>query len=420
MKTLNSISVSVSLALVAACATNNHTDNQPVVGGDDSTHDHGGDGSGGGSGSGSGGGTAAACPLGSSTFTTVLGADVHQRQMASLAIDLSGNVYVAGSVDSSFITNVFLGTAEIAASGQLGTVLPYGSLVATDAAGDLFVAGSFTSRIDFGNGLVLNPMGNIDVFVAKLDAKGHLLFAKALNLCGDGVSALAVAKDGRIAVSGSAMGTVVLDASGEIVFSVDAFGKVAFDAKGDLVIAGTVANATDMFVASYDVGGRQLFEQTFAATSSFVGAVVVDTSGNIAVVGYTAGTIDLFGTRIVAHAETEVGRTDGAFLLVVDSAGSLVLAKNLQMTEANGVAFDQNGNIFIAGADTSGMAFNRLVSVVEVDTRGQLTELTSISGTNGRALSLAIDACGSLYVALTLQPGGGISPIQLLVEKLSL
>ncbi len=416
MKSLSSVAVSISLALVA-CGTNTNVDKGQQEGTSDQ-----GSGSGSSSnGSGGGGGSsAAACPLGAATFTAVVDADVNQRQMASLALDLSGNAFIAGSVDSTSITNVFLGVQEILASGQLGVMLPYGSLVATDASGNLYVAGSFTSRIDFGNNIVLNPMGNIDVFIAKLDAKGHLIFAKALGLCGDGVAALAVAKDGRIAVSGSAMGTAVLDANGEILFALDVFGEIAFDAQGDLVIAGTVAGGTDMFVAMYDPSGTQVFDQTFTATSSSVGAIAIDANGNIAIVGYTTGTIDLFGTRIVAHAETEVGRTDGAFLLVIDRSCSLVMVKNLNMTEANSVAFDLSGNIFIAGATTSGMAFNRLVEVVKVDIRGQITELTSISGPNGRGLALALDACDSLYVALTEQRAGGISPIQLLVQKLAL
>ena len=60
------------------------------------------------------------------------------------------------------------------------------------------------------------------------------------------------------------------------------------------------------------------------------------------------------------------------------------------------------------------------ISVLNVDTGGRLTVLSSISGINGRALSLAVDACGALYLALTRQPGGGINPIQFLVVKLAL
>src|SRR5438874_2410704 len=71
------------------------------------------------------------------------------------------------------------------------------------------------ATIDLGAG-AMTPMGNIDVFVAKLSASGKLIFAKQLGLCGDGVQSLAVDRTGRIAISGTVMGTVVLDAQGEL------------------------------------------------------------------------------------------------------------------------------------------------------------------------------------------------------------
>jgi hypothetical protein len=400
MKKLGSF---MALAFMCACVSTHHTDDQPVSGGDD------GHGPQNGSGSGSGSGGAAVCPLGAPEFTSVLAPDVGSLANASLAVAAAGNAFVASA-----------GIFDISAAGDVTAGLGFGDFVAVDAQGNLFVAGAFSSRIDFGNNIVLNPMGNVDVFIAKLDAKGKVVFAKALDLCGDGISAMVVAKDGRIAISGSAMGTVVLDANGEEVFSVAAFGKIAFDSKGDLVVAGSV-DGGGMFVAMFDATGKAAFDQTIAGGDVFVGAVAIDANDHIAIVGYTTGTIDLFGTQIVAQSGQDVGRTSGAFLLVVDDACNAVMAKDLSMVEANGVAFDANGNIFVVGANTSGNTFDRLINVTEIDVRGQVNVLASVAHDNGRALALAIDACGSLFVALTHQvPNDGVNPLQLQLIKVAL
>jgi hypothetical protein len=416
----------VSLAFAGACVSSHHQDDQPVVG-DDGTHDHGDDlGSGSGSGSGTGSGSSAAsCPFGSPTYVTevITPFGVSPRQDANIALGLAGGVFVAGSVDTPAITNVFLGVDQISPTGTtLTEVLPFGSLVATDATGNLFIAGAFTSRIDFGNGVVLEPMNNDDVFVAEIDVKGNLVFARALNECGDGLSALAVAKDGRIAVSGSGMGTLVLDAKAENLMTLDVSGKVAFESKGELVVAGTVANATDMFVAVFDTSGKQLLEQVFDATSSVVRGIAIDANDHIAIVGWTEDMLDLFGTQILARYSPEVGRVDGAFLLVVDSSLDKVLVSGLEIVEANSVVFDGKGNVYLAGATTSAMVFNRLIAILKVDSGGRITFLSSptIDNLQGRGLSVGIDACGSLYAAFTHQLMFGVSPITLIVEKFAL
>jgi Beta-propeller repeat len=51
------------------------------------------------------------------------------------------------------------------------------SAVATDAAGDIYVAGYFYGSVDFGSG-VLTSAGGADVFLAKFDASGACLWSK--------------------------------------------------------------------------------------------------------------------------------------------------------------------------------------------------------------------------------------------------
>ena len=398
MRSLYSIAVSVSLALIGACGTNHNVDQQEGTNNDQGGPADNGTG-GGGSGSGS---SAAACPIGAPTFGTQIAQSFFEQRL-NMAVDASDNVLLAGSFDAVNYPSAtaFVGIDEISAMGKLTSLLSFGSLVATDAQGDIFVAGSFTSRIDFGNGLVLDPMGNIDVFIAKLDAKGHVVFAKDLGLCGDGAAAMVVAKDGRIAISGSAMGTVVLAANGDMQFTVAEFGQIAFDSTGDLVIAGSSTQVSLAFLEMVDASGVVVFDNQIQGTAR-ISAVTFDMNDNIVLVGDTTATVDLFGTTITAQFAIEPGRITGAFLAVLDKTCAVQSVRDLGIVEANGVAIDANGQIFVAGAIVADNNFDRYIEVVKVDVRGimSVVDLGIGQNVNGRADAIAVDACGSVFVAL--------------------
>src|SRR5258706_551267 len=166
MRTLDSIAVAISLALVGACGTDHGDKGQQEGASNDNQNTN------------EGGGVVEACPIGEPTFVDVL-APSNPLQQMGLAIDANGDVFVSGSIDGPFRDAAFFsGVSELSPSGAVLASLSFGSLVAADANGNVFVAGAFTAPIDFGNGVVLSPMGNIDVFFAKIDAKGHVVLAK--------------------------------------------------------------------------------------------------------------------------------------------------------------------------------------------------------------------------------------------------
>ncbi|MGE5181102.1 MAG: SBBP repeat-containing protein, partial [Acidobacteriota bacterium] len=384
-------SAALSLALVAACGvshptTDNGQSNGTVNGGSTQT----------------GGGTAASCPLGEATLNVNLGA-ASATSLLDLAIDANANVFVAGD----------FGLQAFSAMGSALFSLPAGTLVRTDAQGNIYVVGSFTSRIDLGAGVMV-PNGNIDVFVAKLDVKGKILFVKQLGLCGDGVMSLAIAANGRIAISGTAMGTVVLSASGDVLFSLQQSGFVAFDSKGNVYIASTLAAGVEigasvaqmgdtLRIMKVDLSGNVVFSQTFQGTARFNG-IAIDASDHIQLIGETRGTIDFFGTSVTARTAGESGFVSGAFLVELDTTCSLVLVRDLGMVEANGIAIDLDGNIFIAGATTVNTGFFRAIAVMKIDVRGVMSNVDlGLAAQNGRALALAVDACGAVYVAVVQQ-----------------
>jgi hypothetical protein len=88
--------------------------------------------------------------------------------------------------------------------GAVGDPGTRGAGVASDAFGDVAVAGSFTAEtIDLGFGPVAHE-GGLDAFVAKLDAQGEPLWARTAGAADDQqVEAVATDKDGNVVVVGS-------------------------------------------------------------------------------------------------------------------------------------------------------------------------------------------------------------------------
>ncbi len=112
-----------------------------------------------------------------------------------IAVDGSGNVYVTGYFSSSTLTfgsttlsnaglvNIFV--AKYNASGNAvwaksagGNLFDSGMSIVVDGNGNVYVSGSFQSpTANFGS-LTLNSAGGQDIFVAKYDPSGNVLWAK--------------------------------------------------------------------------------------------------------------------------------------------------------------------------------------------------------------------------------------------------
>lgn len=135
---------------------------------------------------------------------------LYRVQPKSISTDGAGNIYVAGifngSVDfdpasgvqqqlSSIVPMGFL--LKLDASGNFVWVKQIGGIedtvsshnqanaVATDAAGNVYVAGGFMGTASFGNTSLVSE-GMMDVFVAKLDGNGSYQWAKRVGSTWDG------------------------------------------------------------------------------------------------------------------------------------------------------------------------------------------------------------------------------------------
>ena len=258
-----------------------------------------------------------------------------------VAVDASGNVYVAGYTNGGLDGNTLTGTDDFFvtmydSSGnkvrtkQLGVAgTDTGAIgVAVDASGNVYVAGYTTGGLD-GNTLT----GTEDFFLTMYDSSGNKVRTKQLGVAGAYTMAVGVAVDanGNVYVAGYTTGG--LDGN---------------------TLSG--AGSEDFFVTMYDSSGNKVRTKQLGVAGKGTAAygVAVDASDNVYVTGYTTGGLD---------GNTLSGVYD-FFVTKYDSAGNKVRTKQLGAAgvspDAYGVAVDANGNVYVTGDTDGGLDGNTL------------------------------------------------------------
>ena len=264
---------------------------------------------------------------------------------SGLSTDRTGNVYVTGSFQSPTITfgpytltnagsyDIFL--AKYDSSGNIGWVKNFGGSgadegysVATDALANVYVTGFFTSpSISFGIYTLINA-GADNIFLAKYDSLGNVLWAKNNGGTG-GVIGCYVAADS----SGNAYITGDYG-SGSITFGSDT-----------LINAG----GNDAFLAKYTSSGNVDWAKRIGGIGNEVGwCVAVDKSNNVYVTGSFDSTSLTFDTITV---QRPVVHNDPMFIAGYDSSGHALWAKALGSggNTKNSVASSPSGCLYIGG-----------------------------------------------------------------------
>jgi hypothetical protein len=259
----------------------------------------------------------------------------------AVAVDGAGNVYVAGSTSGDLDgvgvgdplfggTDLFL--AKFGPSGNLLFTRQLGTEptdeargVAVDGAGNVYVAGSTSGDLD-GVGIGDPLFGGVDLFLAKFDPSGNLLFTRQLGTVpNDEARGVAVDGAGNVYVAGNTSGD--LDGVGG----------------GDPLFGGG-----DLFLAKFGPSGNLLFTRQLGTPADDTGnAVAVDGAGNVFVAGSTSGDLDGVG-----GGDPLFGGGD-FFLAKFDPAGNLLFTRQLGTVpadEARGVAVDGAGNVYVVGS----------------------------------------------------------------------
>jgi hypothetical protein len=266
-----------------------------------------------------------------------------------LAVDVSGNLFVTGSVWGTADVGTGVVTSpsgamfvsKLTALGEPAwskTFLPAsntdyveGHDVAIDAAGHLLVSGSVYGSVDLGGGLVSSTtLANPNGFLLELDASGGYVGHKKLP---DGV----FPKQLRIGSGGGGVLTGVYSGAPDL---------------GAGPLPSTVAS-TDvfMFVTGIDASGTSLWSKGFGKIGLVQRPeITIDPTGEIAVAGTYQGVID-FGTgQLVSSLNGTLG---SVFVAKLGPTGNAQWARSFDLTQSttnvSGLGIAPDGDVVVAG-----------------------------------------------------------------------
>jgi mRNA-degrading endonuclease HigB of HigAB toxin-antitoxin module len=332
------------------------------------------------------------------------------------------------------------------AQGQYsGNNEEFGQSIARDNLGNSYVTGYFYGGVTFGSTTLISS-GGYDVFIAKYDAAGHVLWAKkAGGLYDDNSNSIAVDGSGNSYITGyfygsATFGSTTLTSSGSgdvFVAKYDASGnavwamqpatgslqgtRIAVDGPGNSYLTGyfygsaTFGNTTltnssgsgDLFVAKYDAAGNVLWANQASGTDYEYGqSITVDGSGNSYVTGYFYGSATFGNTTLISSGNDDV------FIAKYDTSGNVIWAKEAVGTDyeyANGIVVDGSGNSYVTGyfygsatfGDTTLTSSNGSddVFIAKYDTAGNVLWATQTGGIGDEyGQSIAVDGSGNSYV----------------------
>jgi hypothetical protein len=291
-----------------------------------------------------------------STFVSGSGNDTGR----SIAVGAGGTVYVTGQTNSSdFPVTVGVPQASIgggydaflfklSAAGHLlystfigGSSTDDGRGVAVDSSGNAYVAGNTSSQNFFTTSTIGNPSTySTNVFVAEVNPTGTAYLYSTLlgGSSGQSESGIAVDSSGNAYITGNTY-------SSDFPVTVGSYQTSA-------------PSYTNAFVTKLNPAGSGLIYSTYLGgtnNNTFGNAIAVDSKGSAYVTGYTTST-----TFPVSKGSFQAtpGGAQNAFITKLNPSGSALSYSTLLggtgPDQANAIAVDTSGNVYVAGTAGSG------------------------------------------------------------------
>jgi hypothetical protein len=268
--------------------------------------------------------------------------------------------------------------------------------IAIDSNANSFITGYFDgSTVTFDSIVLTNAGGDKDIFIAKYDPTGNVLWAKGAGGNDNDMSyGVAVDANGNSYIAGGfrsasiTFGSFYLSNSNPLGGEYDVFvvkydptGNVLWakkgsgtsddkafgltvDLNGDLYVTGAFGSPTiafgstnlsntgggaDIFVVKYNPLGNVIWAKCVGGNNFDAGfSIKTDLSGNPFVTGDFFSTVINFGGTAI----TDTGNTDNVFILKFDPSGNEIWANSaggIYGDEGKGITVDAHGNSYITG-----------------------------------------------------------------------
>ncbi|MFN0190268.1 MAG: T9SS type A sorting domain-containing protein [Bacteroidia bacterium] len=285
-----------------------------------------------------------------------------------------------------------------------------------DALGNVYTIGRFNNTVDMdpsASVFNLTSFGGTDVFIAKYDVTGNLVWARQFGGIGN--------DDGYV-ISIDALGNIIT--TGYYQFTID------FD-PGPSVYNLTAAAEPDIFISKLDPSGNFIWAYSIGGSGTDYGLFsTIDPSGNINLTGQFSGTVD-FDPGPAVYTLNSQGGSD-IFILKINASGNFLWAKSIGGTDSdfgNAIAVDGNDNILITGCFSSTVDFNPSIGIFNLTSFSAPYDIFQLKlDVNGNFLwavaygnsgfefgkSIAADSFGNVYFnglftgTIDFDPGAGI------------
>ena len=311
-----------------------------------------------------------------------------------------------------------------------------GKDIAIDTQGNIYVLGVFRDFDITIEGVTLINAGDDDIFLAKYNPNGGLIWVTSINgQATDFTAKLLIDKNNDVYVSGGfssptlTIGTTTLTNSGSYSFF-----TAKYNSSGQVIWAKNNMNsnlnasiiAIDDNLNSYSISGTPTVAtlEKRSVSESLIWFKTITTTGPISSpqvryvfvnetgVYLTGG---FFGSSLTIGTSTIINSTpansDDMFVAKLDTSGNVLWLKNGINTSAdNGtvVQVDNNGNVYVLGEFSTGIIFDSFtltsngdydLFLVKYNSSGQVIWAKNAGGIfNDWVVDLAIDASGGTYV----------------------
>lgn len=279
------------------------------------------------------------------------------------------------------------------AFGVKGSDFDYSSAIAMDNDGNIYVAGYFNSSNISFNSLTFQNRGGDDIFIAKFDNSGNIIWVKTFGGEGnDRAIAMVVDRDKNLVLTGS--------------FESPTLAFMSFG----LINRG----GGDLFICKFTSDGNVIWAKSYGSSSyEEPTAIATDLQGNIIIGGGFSGDSFIIGADTLKNSAVGYNGISDIFIAKLSASGKPTWARSVggvSFEQAHSLAIDRDSNIVVVGAFNSnkiGFGKDTLINIgysdvfiAKYDSKGNVLWAKGGYGKDKDwANAVAIDDNGDIYVA---------------------
>jgi hypothetical protein len=285
---------------------------------------------------------------------------IYKDEALDVCSDSLGNVYTVGYISGQarFADDIILshsGSKDIFISrhNSKGECLWAGSFgssqtdiatsVIADDNGNIFFAGSFSGTINFSDNITLVSNGSEDMFIAKADSSGNIIWAKQIgSIAPDKITDIDTYDFQNIFVSGFYSDTLVVSDAIDSLFS---------------------NGMTNIFVAKIDSSGDIDWAKGFGSDEfDEANGIAVDDGSNVYLTGFFSQNVGFDSFEIESVGEEDI------FVTSLDSDGNVRWARSsgssTGIDNATSITVSDDGTSYLTGSFSGSIYFTESDSLV--------------------------------------------------------